>query len=88
MPEPHKLYLLEKAITENRVLVTLDKHFGDWVILPLYKHFGVIRLRVSPTTSKNVLTLLLPFLRTYSPEQLKNHLVILSPRRSKWIYTA
>ena len=27
--------ILQKAITENRILVTLDEHFGDWVILPL-----------------------------------------------------
>ncbi|MBA7671899.1 hypothetical protein ES703_80068 [subsurface metagenome] len=38
--------ILQKAITENRILVTLDEHFGDWVILPLSKHPGVIRLKV------------------------------------------
>ena len=27
--------ILQKAISENRVLITLDEHFGDWVILPL-----------------------------------------------------
>jgi len=27
--------ILEKAISQDRVLVTLDEHFGDWVILPL-----------------------------------------------------
>lgn len=27
--------ILEKAIREERILVTLDEHFGDWVILPL-----------------------------------------------------
>jgi predicted nuclease of predicted toxin-antitoxin system len=27
--------ILQKAIAENRILVTLDEHFGDWVILPL-----------------------------------------------------
>ncbi len=34
--------ILQKAIAENRILVTLDEHFGDWVILPLSKHPGVI----------------------------------------------
>jgi len=80
--------ILQKAIAENRILVTLDEHFGDWVILPLSKHPGVIRLKVSPTTSKNVIKLLLPFLRLHSSEQFKDHLVILSPKRSKWIHTA
>ena len=70
--------ILQKAIAENRILVTLDEHFGDWVILPLSKHPGVIRLKVNPTTSKNIINLLLPF---------KNHLVILSPKRAKWVHT-
>lgn len=47
--------ILEKAISENRILVTLDEHFGDWVILPLSRHPGVIRLKVNPTTSERVL---------------------------------
>lgn len=79
--------ILEKAIAENRILTTLDEHFGDWVVLPLNKHPGVIRLKVNPTTSGNVLSLLLPFLRSQPPSQFKNHLVIISPKRVKWILT-
>ena len=80
--------ILQRAITENRVLVTLDEHFGDWVILPLKKHPGVIRLKVHPTTSNNVIKLLLPFLNSHSSEQLKDTLVILSPKRAKWVRTS
>lgn len=80
--------ILGKAISENRVLVTLDDHFGDWVILPLKQHPGVIRLKVNPATSKNVLRLLIPFLQFHSLEQFKDHLIILSSKRSKWIHTA
>ena len=80
--------ILQKAIDENRILVTLDEHFGDWVILPLSKHPGVIRLKANPTTSNNITKLLIPFLRSHSSEQFKNHLVILSERREKWVQTA
>ena len=80
--------ILQKAISENRVLVTLDEHFGDWVILPLSEHPGVIRLKIDPTTSNNAIKLLLPFLRLHSSAQFKNYLVILSPNRAKWVYTA
>lgn len=80
--------ILQKAISENRILLTLNEHFGDWVILPLCKHPGVIRIKVSLTTSKNVLDILLPFLRLHSTEQFKDHLVILSQTRAKWVYTA
>lgn len=80
--------ILQKAISGNRILITLDEHFGDWVILPLNQHPGVIRLKVDPTTSENVLNLLLPFLRLHNGDQFKNYLVILSEKRAKWIHTA
>ena len=79
--------ILQKAIAENRILVTLDEHFGDWVILPLSKHPGVIRLKIDPTTSKNAINLLTPFLRLHSSAQFKNRLVILSSKRAKWVFT-
>ena len=80
--------VLQRAISENRILITLDEHFGDWVVLPLSRHQGVIRLKVHPTTSKNVLRILNPFLKLHAQEQFKNHLVILSEKRAKWIRIA
>jgi predicted nuclease of predicted toxin-antitoxin system len=80
--------ILEKAIREERILVTLDEHFGDWVILPLKKHPGVIRLKVNPATATNVVDLILPFLRLHSSIQFKDHLVILSATRAKWVLTS
>jgi predicted nuclease of predicted toxin-antitoxin system len=79
--------ILDKAISEGRILITLDEHFGDWVILPLSRHFGVIRLKVHPTTPGNVLKVLVPFLSLYSQEQFSDYLVILSEKRAKWIRT-
>lgn len=79
--------ILQKSINENRVLVTLDEHFGDWVVLPLSKHPGVIRLKVNPATSSNIIKLLIPFLRIHFSGQFKNHLVILSHKRAKWVHT-
>jgi len=79
--------ILEKAISQDRVLVTLDEHFGDWVILPLNRHPGVIRLKVNPATSEKVLKLLLPFLSLHTPDQFRDHLIILSEKRAKWILT-
>jgi predicted nuclease of predicted toxin-antitoxin system len=61
-----------RAINENRILVTLDEHFGDWVILPLSQHPGVIRIKIHQTTSEKVLNLLLPFLRRHTQEQFKD----------------
>lgn len=79
--------ILQKAINENRILITLDEHFGDWVLLPLSSHPGVIRIKVNPTTTEKVVKLLMSFLNQHSPDQFKNHLVILSEKRAKWIHT-
>ena len=78
--------ILEKAVSEDRILITLDDHFGDWAVLPLSRHSGVIRLKVAPT-AKNILDLLIPFLAFHNPGQLSNHLVIISENRAKWIQT-
>lgn len=80
--------ILEKAISENRILITLDEHFGDWVVLPLSSHPGVIRIKVNPTTSGKVIKFLLHFLhKNHTSEQFKDHLVILSEKCAKWILT-
>ena len=55
--------ILQKAIAGKRILITLDEHFGDWIVLPLSVHPGVIRLKVNPTTSRNIINLPQPFLR-------------------------
>ena len=80
--------ILKLAISEDRILVTLNEHFGDWVVLPLSNHPGVIRLKIDPTTSKNAIDIIIPFLRLHSSVQFRNHLIIVSPKRTKWIFTA
>ena len=82
------LQILEKAVSEDRILITLDEHFGDWAVLPLSNHPGVIRIKVNPTTSKKVIKLLTQFLHNHKSEQFKDHLVILSEKCAKWIKTA
>ena len=79
--------ILQRAESARRILVTLDEHFGNWVVLPLREHFGVIRLKISPTTYVNAISLLVPFLKDHTQEQFKNNLVILSSKRARWIYT-
>lgn len=69
----------EYAIATERILITLDQHFGNWAVLPLKHHPGIIRLRVHPTKSENIIELLMPFLKKHQDENLyKNHLIIIS----------
>ena len=79
--------ILRIAIDQRRILITLDEHFGDWAVLPLSEHFGVIRVKANPTISDNILKILTPFLQRISPIQIQNHLVILSTNREKWVST-
>lgn len=79
--------ILLKAIADNRVLITLDEHFGDWVILPLSSQPGVIRIKADPTTSEKTIRTLLPFLKIHRQEEFKDHLIIVSEYKVKWIKT-
>lgn len=79
--------ILQKAIVENRILITADEHFGDWVVLPLCTHPGVIRVKIHPMTSDNIIKLLLPFLCKHNQEEFRNNLVILSQKQIRWIHT-
>jgi len=80
--------ILKAAIGSDRVLLTLDGHFGDWAVLPLSEHCGVIRIKVHPTSTKNITTLLLPFLAKHRSADFRNKLVILSAHRARWITTS
>ena len=80
--------ILETACRQNRVLITLDEHFGDWVVLPLRQHPGVIRLKVHPPSPAAVTRVLLPFLMRHSQHEFANMLVILSQKRVRWIRTS
>jgi hypothetical protein len=79
---------VERAVQEQRTLVTLDGHFGDWVVLPLSQHFGVIRVEAHPTSTENVAKVLLPLLADHTQAEFRNRLVIVSLGRVRWIRTA
>jgi len=82
------LEILQRAESDRRILITLDEHFGNWAVLPLGEHIGVIRVKITPVTPADVISLLLPFLRDRTQEQFRNNLVILSAKRARWVYTA
>ena len=43
-PDPGDRALLERAVSDNRILITLDKDFGDLIYLHRQPHAGLIRL--------------------------------------------
>lgn len=80
--------ILARAIHEERILVTIDGDFGDWVTLPLSEHLGVIRVRVHPTTSSKIAKLLLRLIGQRIPAEFRDHLVIVSESRTRWVRTS
>ena len=76
--------IMQWAITNERIIITLDDHFGDWSILPLSNHSGLIRLKVNPTTTANTLNLLIPFLKKHASRSFINYLVIIRPNGIRW----
>ena len=79
--------ILARAIESSRVLITLDEHFGDWAVLPLKKHPGVIRIKANPATTDTILSVLMPFLFSHGGGFLGNLLVIVSGRGIRYIQT-
>jgi hypothetical protein len=67
--------------------VTLDEHFGDWAILPLAAHPGVVRIKASPATTKHILAVLVPFLERAADRDFRDHLVIVKGAAARWIRT-
>lgn len=80
--------ILESAILHDRVLITLDEHFGDWAVLPLESHPGVVRLKANPAISPTILALLIPFLNEHKQRSFRDHLVIVKPSSVRWIRTS
>ncbi len=79
--------IMERAIRDDRTVVTLDEHFGDWVVLPLSKHPGVIRVKANPATTTRILGILIPFLQRERKRKFQNQLVIVKESSIRWIYT-
>ncbi|MGA2060679.1 MAG: DUF5615 family PIN-like protein [Thermoguttaceae bacterium] len=79
--------ILLKVIEIQRVLITLDEHFGNWAVLPMTKHPGVIRLKIHPATTSEAAKLLIPFLAKHDSDEFQNHLIILSRSTERWINT-
>ncbi|MCX5643541.1 MAG: DUF5615 family PIN-like protein [Phycisphaerae bacterium] len=87
MARADDLEILEYCTKQDRVLVTLDEHFGDWTVAKLATHAGVIRLKVHPTGSRNIEKTLLPFLGRYAHRDFRNILVIVRSTVVRWIHT-
>ncbi|MCS7187308.1 MAG: DUF5615 family PIN-like protein [Armatimonadetes bacterium] len=68
-------YLLTKAYSEKRILITNDKDFGEKVVRETKPHWGVIILRLKDERSENKIRVVKHLLENYASE-LEGNLII------------
>ena len=70
-------HVLEKAVSENRILVTNDKDFGELIIQGHRPHSGVILLRLANEVPANKIVALQRLLEQYS-DQIEGNFVVVT----------
>ena len=68
--------ILEKAVQENRIIVTNDKDFGDLVFLNKLHHKGIILLRFRTEKLETKIKFLKSFLKNYS-DKISNKFTVI-----------
>lgn len=71
--------ILEQAFREGRVLVTLDKDFGEWAVVHRRPHYGIIRLVGFRAQEQGQICE--HILKTYSSELERAALITVEPHR-------
>ncbi len=69
--------VLQKALLENRVLITMDKDFGDIVFRNNSNHCGIILLRLFNWQPKHKINILEKILTHYA-DQIQNNFIVVT----------
>jgi predicted nuclease of predicted toxin-antitoxin system len=70
-------FLLEKCYSENYILITSDKDFGEMVFRLNQNHKGVILIRCSPNNFHTRIEVLSKLLQNYT-SQIENNFVVVT----------
>lgn len=68
--------LLQKCFSENYILITSDKDFGEMIFKNQKKHKGIILIRCHPNNFKQKIVVLTKLLANYSDKLEKNFVVL------------
>jgi predicted nuclease of predicted toxin-antitoxin system len=74
--------VLQLAIKENRILITEDKDFGEWIFAHGKKVGGVILIRF-PGNARSILGDEINLLITSHGQEIKSTFVVLEPGRAR-----
>jgi predicted nuclease of predicted toxin-antitoxin system len=72
--------IIKLAIKEDRIIITLDKDFGNILKFPIRGHKGIIFIRIKRPTPKRVNLVLKTLLVTTDKEKIKNSLVVIKEK--------
>lgn len=78
-PDPGDKALLELAESENRILITIDKDFGELIFLHRVSHAGLIRLPDVRMSQR--IKMIEEIIETYGPELEERAVITLQGRR-------
>jgi predicted nuclease of predicted toxin-antitoxin system len=70
-------FLYRWAQQEKAIVINFDEDFADSRLYPLGQHYGVIRLRVWPTTIEKTIEALKSLLRQLPSEEWAGNLIII-----------
>ena len=68
-------HIIQKASTDNRILITNDKDFGEKIFRERQMHKGVIFLRLEDERAANKIAVLQKILKNY-PDQIVAHFIV------------
>ena len=76
MPGTKDSIILNQAFSENRIVITSDKDFGDLVFHKKLLHAGIILLRLQDESPKNKIKVLGSLLNNYYDQISCNFIVV------------
>jgi predicted nuclease of predicted toxin-antitoxin system len=76
MPQADDSTILERAVEEERILISNDKDFGDLVYRRLRGHKGVVLLRLKEDSARNRVRVMQLLLERYSDRLEDNFTVV------------
>jgi len=82
-PSAKDLRVLSQALSEERILITSDKDFGELIYKHGLSHRGVILLRLKDETNENKIEVLSGLFKTYKG-RLRNQFVVVSETKVRF----
>ncbi len=80
MPQAKDDDILNKAVNENRILITNDKDFGELIYRSGRDHAGVILLRLHDEHQENRVRVMVTLLERY-PDRLTDNFTVATEKR-------